>query len=394
MPTALFEWLTHGFTQASYGQMAFALLLVCQLTMMSSTLYLHRSATHRGVDFHPLIAHWFRLWNWLSTGMVVKEWVAVHRKHHAKCETVDDPHSPRFKGLSKVLWEGVDLYRDASSDKTLLEQYGKGTPEDWIERHVYTPHSRIGVSLLAIIYIALFGVPGIVIWTLHMCWMPFHGAGVINGIGHWWGYRNFDTHDSATNISPWGLWIGGEELHNNHHAFPSSAKFSLRKYEIDIGWCVIAVLAKLKLAKVLRVAPALDLRPNIHVPDAETLRAVMTHRWQVATDYFHIVLKPQLKQDAINLPRRLRKAFRSEGKWLDNMNREKLAAFVQGHPNLNRLMAYRQALLAIFELKSAEVDAKMQALKAWCADAEASGIDALAVFSHRLKAYALAPAHN
>jgi stearoyl-CoA desaturase (Delta-9 desaturase) len=359
--------------------------------MMSSTLYLHRSATHRGVDFHPIVTHWFRFWNWLSTGMITKEWVAIHRKHHAKCETVEDPHSPRFQGLSKVLWEGVDLYRDAALDKNVLEQYGKGTPDDWIERHLYTPHHRIGVSLLAILYIALFGVPGIVIWALHMCWMPFHGAGVINGIGHWWGYRNFDTHDSATNITPWALWIGGEELHNNHHAFPSSAKFSLRKYEIDIGWCVIAVLSKFKLATVLRVAPELDLRPNIHVPDTETLRAMMTHRWQVATDYFQIVLKPQLKADAKDLPRRLRKALRSDGKWLDSLSREKLSAFVKEHPNLDRLMDYRQALLAIFELKSAEVDAKMKALKAWCAEAEASGIDALAVFSQRLKAYALVP---
>ena len=392
MPTALLNWLPHGLTQASYGQMALILLLLCQLTMMSSTLYLHRSATHRGVDFHPVITHWFRFWSWLSTGMVTKEWVAIHRKHHAKCETDEDPHSPRVKGLSNVLWRGVDLYREAALDKAMLEQYGKGTPNDWIERNLYSKHPMLGVSILLIAYVALFGAPGLTIWALHMCWMPFHGAGIINGLGHWWGYRNFDTSDAATNLTPWGVWIGGEELHNNHHAFPSSAKFALRKYEFDIGWFVISILSKLHLAKVLRVAPELDVRPNINVPDAETLRAIMTHRWQVATDYFQVVLKPQFKQDAKNLPRRLRNAFRSEGKWLDETHREKLNRFIADSPQLATLMAYRERLLAIYELRSAEVDAKMIALRVWCAEAENSGIAALEEFSFRLKGYALAPA--
>ena len=282
MPIALFDWLTHGLTLASYGEVAVVLLVLCQLTMMSSTLYLHRSATHRGVDFHPAITHWFRFWSWLSTGMVTKEWVAIHRKHHAKCETEEDPHSPRVKGLSNVLWRGVDMYRESALDKNMLDQYGKGTPDDWIERNLYSKYPILGVSILLILDVLLFGAPGLTIWALHMCWMPFHGAGIINGIGHWWGYRNFDTSDAATNITPWGFWIGGEELHNNHHAFPSSAKFALRKYEFDIGWFVISVLRKFRLANVLRVAPELDVRPNIYVPDSETLRAIMTHRWQVA----------------------------------------------------------------------------------------------------------------
>lgn len=392
MPPALFEWFIHGFTQASVGQMAIVLLVVCQLTMMSSTLYLHRSATHRGVDFHPVITHWFRFWSWLSTGMVTKEWVAIHRKHHAKCETAEDPHSPRVKGLSNVLWRGVDLYRDAALDKNMLEQYGKGTPNDWLEKNLYSKHPMLGVSLLLIVNVLLFGAPGLTLWALHMCWMPFHGAGIINGLGHWWGYRNFDTQDAATNLVPWGVWIGGEELHNNHHAFPSSAKFALRKYEFDIGWLVISMLAKLKLATVLRTAPQLDLRPNIHVPDTETLRAMMTHRWQVATDYFQVVLKPQFKLDAKNLPRRLRNAFRSDGKWLDHAHREKLQRFIADSPQLANLIAYRERLLAIYELKSAEVDAKMEALRAWCVEAENSGIAALQEFSLRLKAYALVPA--
>lgn len=390
LPAALLQWAQHGLTGFSLGQMALFLLVVCQLTMMSSTLYLHRAATHRGVDFHPIVEHWFRFWNWMTTGMVVKEWVAVHRKHHAKCETVDDPHSPRVHGLKKVLWEGVDLYRVAALDKADMEKYGKGTPDDWLERHVYTPLPMVGVTAWALICLALFGPLGLTLFALHMCWMPVHGAGIINGIGHWFGYRNFDTHDAATNIVPWGVWIGGEELHNNHHAFPSSAKFALRKHEFDIGWVVIRGLEKLGLAKVLRVAPTLDLRPNIQVPDAETVKAMMTHRWQVMTDYFQTVLKPQFQLDARELPRRLRRAFRSDGRWLDAAHREKLQEWISSRPQLAVLMEHRQRLSAVMELKSQEAEAKLNALREWCREAEASGIRALQEYSMRLKGYQLA----
>jgi stearoyl-CoA desaturase (delta-9 desaturase) len=224
-----------------------------------------------------------------------------------------------------------------------------------------------------------------------MAWMPFMAAGVINGLGHWWGYRNFDTADTATNMSPWGLVIGGEELHNNHHAFPSSAKFALRKFEFDAGWAVLWSLQKLGLAKVLRVAPQLDVRPNIAVPDAETLKAMMAHRWQVATDFFSTVLKPQLKREkrGLRLPRRLRRALRSDGRWLDPARRERMQAYVASRPQIAQLMEYRRRLLAIYDLKSADAAAKMDALKAWCAEAEASGVEALREFSLRLKGYAL-----
>jgi stearoyl-CoA desaturase (delta-9 desaturase) len=391
MPPALFDWLLVGLSQASYWQMALYFLIAGQITMMSTTLYLHRSATHRGVDLHPLVSHFLRFWNWLTTAMVTKEWVAVHRKHHARCETAEDPHSPRFAGINTVLWRGVELYQQAALDKDMLEKYGKGTPEDWIERNVYSRFSTAGIISLFVIELALFGLPGIAIWALQMILMPFWAAGVINGLGHWWGYRNFDTSDTATNLTPWGLLIGGEELHNNHHAFPSSAKFALRRFEVDIGWAVLWTLQKLRLAKVLRVAPQLDVRPNIAVPDAETLRAVMVHRWQVATDYFSTVLKPQFKQEARGLPRRLRNAFRSEGRWLDAAHRERLHAFVAARPHLATLMDYRQRLLAIYEIKSAEAEAKMDALRAWCHEAEASGIHALQEFSMRLKGYSLTP---
>ena len=394
MPPDLIDWLLAGFSQASVWQMVVYFLVASQVTMMTSTIYLHRSATHRGVDLHPVVSHFFRFWSWFTTAMVTREWVAVHRKHHARCETADDPHSPRFAGLNTVLWRGLELYQKAALDKDMLEKYGKGTPDDWIERNVYTRFSTLGVVILLIASLALFGLPGIAIWALQMALMPFCAAGVINGLGHWWGYRNFDTNDTATNLTPWALLIGGEELHNNHHAFPSSAKFALRRFEVDIGWTVVWTLQKLRLAKVLRVAPQLNVRPNISVPDADTLHAVMVHRWQVATDYFKTVLKPQLKLDAADLPRRIRKAFRSEGRWLDAAHRERLQSFLASRPHLLTLVEYRQRLLAIYEMKSAEAEVKMEALRTWCREAEASGIHALQEFSWRLKGYALVPSRH
>jgi stearoyl-CoA desaturase (delta-9 desaturase) len=394
MSPDLIDWSLHGLIHASYWQMVLYFLVVSQVTMMTTTLYLHRSATHRGADLHPALGHFFRFWSWLTTATVTKEWVAVHRKHHARCETAEDPHSPRFAGINTVLWRGAELYQDAAKDKDMLDKYGKGTPDDWLERNVYTPYSTAGVLILLVASFAVFGLPGIVIWAMQMMLMPFCAAGVINGLGHWWGYRNFDTADTATNLTPWGLLIGGEELHNNHHAFPSSAKFALRRFEVDVGWAVLWTLQKLRLAKVLRVAPQLDVRPNIAVPDAETLRAMMVHRWQVATDYFSTVIKPQFKTEAKGLPRRLRKAFRSEGRWLDAAHRERMHAFVAARPQLAMLMDYRQRLLAIYEMKSAEAEAKMDALRAWCHEAEASGILALQEFSMRLKGYSLVPGHR
>ena len=394
MPPDLIDWLLAGLSQASVWQMVLYFLVVSQITMMTSTIYLHRSATHRGVDLHPALSHFFRFWSWLTTAMVTKEWVAVHRKHHARCETAEDPHSPRFAGLNTVVWRGLELYQKAALDKDMLEKYGKGTPDDWIERNLYTRFSTTGVVILLFASLALFGLPGIAIWAMQMALMPFCAAGVINGLGHWWGYRNFDTDDTATNLTPWALLIGGEELHNNHHAFPSSAKFALRRFEVDIGWTVLWTLQKLGLAKVLRVAPKLDVRPNIAVPDAHTLHAMMVHRWQVATDYFKTVLKPQIKLDAGDLPRRIRRAFRSEGRWLDAAHRERLQAFVASRPQLATLVEYRQRLLAIYEMKTAVAEVKMEALRTWCHEAEASGIEALQEFSARLKGYALVPART
>ena len=271
----LLNFAGHGLLHAGWLTIALYVLVTTQFTIFAVTLYLHRSQAHRGVDFHPVLSHFFRLWNWLGTGMVTKEWVTVHRKHHAHCETEEDPHSPQMVGIRKVFFEGAELYREAASNAADLEKYGRGTPDDWLERHVYTPYPYLGVSLLMVIDLVLFGVLGAAIWAVQMAWIPLWAAGVVNGIGHWWGYRNFETTDTATNLTPWGFWIGGEELHNNHHAFPSSAKFALRKWEFDIGWATIKGLQAVGLAKVLRVAPSLDVRPNIPVPDTDTLKALL-----------------------------------------------------------------------------------------------------------------------
>jgi stearoyl-CoA desaturase (Delta-9 desaturase) len=388
----MFEFLSRGLTQAEIWQMLAVLVVAGQLTMASTTLYLHRGVSHRGVDYHPVVAHWFRFWSWFTTGMITKEWAAIHRKHHAKCETAEDPHSPRFAGIGEVMWRGTELYRKAALNRDEIEKYGKGTPDDWIERNLYSKHSSLGPTLALFAYFALFGIPGIAVWALHMMWIPFWAAGVINGLGHWWGYRNFDTGDTATNLAPWGLWIGGEELHNNHHAFPSSAKFALRKHEFDIGWAAIRGLQALGLAKVLRTAPELDVRPNIQVPDTDTVKAMMVHRWQVATDYFQLVLKPHLQAEGRGLSGRLRRAFRSDGRWLSDEQRAAFGAWIAERPNTQRLMEFRARLLAIYDVRSAEAEAKLDALRAWCAEAETSGIRTLEEFSARLKGYSMVQA--
>jgi stearoyl-CoA desaturase (delta-9 desaturase) len=397
MLDAVLNFLSNGLTGAGWVAMLVYLLVMTQLTIFTVTLYLHRSQTHRGVDFHPALANFFRFWGWLTTGMVVKEWVAVHRKHHAKVETEEDPHSPQIYGIKKVFWDGVSLYREASYVKEDLEKYGRGTPDDWIERKLFGGHPYWGPSLMLIIDLALFGVIGAAIWAVQMIWIPFWAAGFVNGIGHWWGYRNFESADTATNLSPWGVWIGGEELHNNHHAFPSSAKFALRKWEFDIGWAVICGLRAVGLAKVLRVAPTLDVRPNVHLPDAETLKAVLTHRFQAMTDYYRGVIVPTLRDEAQHageslkaMPRRMRRALADGGRWLDSEGRERLQAALAKRPTLRVVCDFRARLAELMEQRGAEQTLK--GLQQWIAEAEQSGIRVLQDFAQRLKTYAVSGA--
>ncbi len=397
MLDAVLDFLDNGLARASWGQIAVYLLIMTQLTIFTVTLYLHRSQTHRGVDFHPALAHFFRFWGWLTTGMVTREWVAVHRKHHAKVETEEDPHSPMTYGIKKVFWDGVSLYRDACENKQDMQQYGRGTPDDWVERKVYGAHPYWGPILMLLISVALFGVIGAAIWAVQMIWIPFWAAGFVNGIGHWAGYRNFESADTSRNLIPWAFWIGGEELHNNHHAFPSSAKFALRKWEFDIGWAAICGLRAIGLAKVLRVAPSLDVRPNVRLPDADTLRAVLTLRFQAMTEYYRSVIMPTLRDEAQHagdsmrtIPRRMRLALADGGRWLDREGRDRMQAVLARRPTLKTVVEFRGRLAALMEQRGAEL--ALKGLQQWIREAEESGIRALQEFAQRLKGYTVVPA--
>lgn len=391
--------LAHGFTGSPFWLAASYFVLATQLTIFSVTLYLHRSQAHRGVDFHPAIAHFFRFWVWLTTAMVTKEWVAIHRKHHAKCETPEDPHSPQIYGIYQVLFHGVVLYQQARKDRQMIEQYGSGTPNDWIERTVYAHYPSLGPTLLALLLIAAFGMVGLAMWAVQMLWIPVLAAGVVNGLGHWWGYRNFETNDSSTNLTPIAFFIGGEELHNNHHAFPSSAKFALRRFEFDIGWVVIRGLEHLGLAKVTRVAPSLAIRPNIDVPDMETVKAVLAHRFSVTRDYYRGVIKPALREEAKRagasfgrLRGRFRRALANDGRWLDPESRERLMKLVCERPLIQTILQYQRRLAETLDRSGRNGEALREAIRAWCEDAERSGIQALAEFARRLRGYQLVPA--
>jgi stearoyl-CoA desaturase (delta-9 desaturase) len=398
MLNAVLNFLNDGLTGAGWVSKLIYILIMTQLTIFTVTLYLHRSQTHRGVDFHPVLAHFFRFWGWLTTGMVTREWVAVHRKHHAKVETEEDPHSPMIYGIKKVFWDGVSLYRDACESKADMKQYGRGTPDDWVESNVYGAHPYWGPTLMLLINLALFGVIGAAIWALQMVWIPFWAAGFVNGIGHWAGYRNFESADTSRNLIPWGFWIGGEELHNNHHAYPSSAKFALRKWEFDIGWAAICGLRAIGLAKVLRVAPSLDVRPNVNLlPDADMLKAVLTHRIQAMTDYYRGVIVPTLSEEAQHageslksMPRRIRLAMADGGRWLDNEGRERMQAVLAKRPTLSTVCDFRSRLAALMEQRGAEQ--ALSGLQQWIHEAEESGIRSLQEFAQRLKGYAVASA--
>jgi len=398
MSDSVIQFLTSGIAGLGWLGLLAVLLVFTQLTIFSVTLYLHRSQAHRGVDFHPVVSHFFRFWTWLTTSMITREWVAIHRKHHAKVETEEDPHSPQTRGIGKVFWEGVELYREARTDRASIEQYGKGAPDDWLERKLYTPHANLGPTLLLVVNFVLFGLPGIAVWAIQMAWIPFWAAGVVNGLGHWWGYRNFESADTSTNLTPWAFWIGGEELHNNHHAFPSSARFSMRRWEFDIGWAMIKGMEKVGLAKVLRVAPTLDIRPNITAPDTETLRALLSHRFQAMTDYQRNVLKPALREEAAAagaklrelLPRRMRRGLVDDGRWLKPDAREQLQQWVQQRPRIQALVEHRARLSALLEARGHDAAERLRQLQAWCQEAEASGFRALQEYSARLKGYTLA----
>jgi len=355
-----------------------AALVLTHVTIASVTIYLHRCQAHRALELHPIVSHFFRLWLWLTTGMVTKEWAAIHRKHHAKVETPDDPHSPQVYGINRVLWLGVFLYVKESSNKETMERYGHGTPDDWIERNVYTPNSVWGLWLMGAMNIALFGlVPGMLILLTQIIWIPFWAAGVINGIGHFFGYRSYDVPDASTNIVPWGILIGGEELHNNHHAFAASAKLSSKWYEFDIGWMYICILESMGLATVKRLAPTPRFAHPKAAVDLETLHAVIANRYDVLSRYaksFRRTYAEELERLRHWSPRD------AEG--------ARLAEALKHSRALATALAMRHELVALWERSSASKEQLLRQLQDWCRRAEASGIAPLVDFSQRLRSYA------
>jgi stearoyl-CoA desaturase (delta-9 desaturase) len=366
-----------------------------QFTFMGVTLYLHRDATHRSLDLHPALRHVFRFWLWLSSGIVTREWVAVHRKHHARCETAEDPHSPVVYGLKKVLLEGAELYQAVARSPDLHAKFGRGTPDDWMERNVYARHRNKGIVLMVLADLVLFGVPGIIIIAVQMLAVPMMAAGVINGIGHYYGYRNFECPDAARNIMPWGFIVAGEELHNNHHAFPSSAKFSIHRWEFDIGWLYIRIFQTLGLAKVIRVAPepARDLARK-HV-DLETVRAVIVNRMHVLRDYTRTVTVPvfrdQLRDAGGQLSRRVKKLLVREPVLLDSSAQSTLREVLASNQTLHTVHEFRERLRVLWNGSNMSNEHLLQHLKDWIAQAEASGIKGLQEFAASLRGYAMRP---
>lgn len=359
--------------------------------MMAVTLYLHRDQAHRAIELHPAIRHFFRLWIWLTSGMVTREWVAVHRKHHAFCESVDDPHSPVTHGLRTILLRGAEVYRVETANEATLAKFGRGTPEDWLERHVYR-HGLVGIYTTLLINVVLFGALGITMFALQMLAMPVFAAGVINGLGHAVGYRNFETEDASTNLVPIAVLIGGEELHNNHHAFPTSARFSLRRGEFDIGWFYIRALAAVGLCRIARVAPQPQIASQPRAGDIDTLRAVLQNRMHVLRDYSRRVTMPVLRME--RRARRgdvlLRSAAGLLRRWpgkLDDASRQRLARILDSSPILHAVHEHRAQLMRVWQQANVSNERLVADLKEWCARAEASGIAVLEEFSARLRGY-------
>ena len=394
---ALIDFLSNGITRASVGHIIIYTLIVTHITIAAVTIYLHRHQAHRALDLHPLPSHFFRLCLWMTTGMVTKEWAAIHRKHHAKCETVDDPHSPVTRGIKKVLLEGSEMYRAESKNLDTIEKYGHGTPDDWIERNLYTRYSWQGLGLMLIIDVALFGVLGVTVWAVQMMWIPITAAGIINGIGHYWGYRNYDCADAATNIVPWGILIGGEELHNNHHTFGTSAKLSSKWYEFDIGWMYIRILETFGLAKVKKIAPAPKFDRQKMVADFDTLQSVISNRYDVMSTYAkslkitwreevgHLREKALLESGFLKSTKRL--LHRAPAK-LEAPQRQQLSELFMHSKALQTMHEMRIELSALWDRSHHSRDQLLHQLQDWCNRAEASGIKALQEFSMRLRSYA------
>ncbi|KTD00977.1 stearoyl-CoA-9-desaturase [Legionella geestiana] len=385
-----------GVLNLSFWGYVLAGIILTQITIAAVTLYLHRCQSHRALSLHPIVSHFFRFWLWLTTGMVTAEWVAIHRKHHANTDVEGDPHSPVVMGIRKVFWEGAELYRAASKDREMVEKYSHGTPNDWIERNLYSRHSAKGILLMFLADIILFGLPGISIWAIQMIWIPLWAAGVVNGIGHYWGYRNYECRDTSTNIIPWGFWIGGEELHNNHHTFASSAKFSVKWWEFDLGWFYIRLLSLVGLAKVRKLPPKLAISEGKRHVDLDTVRAVIGNRFQVMSYYYKHVVRPILRQEkrvAAENPavkKRFQRAaglLRREDSLLSPTAHNRLKALLECCEQLRVVYDYRQSLQSIWLKTASSQKELVDALQQWCRQAEESGLEVLRQFAERLRAF-------
>lgn len=396
MLDAILSFLNTGLLDFSGWQIVAYTLLTTHLTIVAVTIYLHRCQAHRALDLHPAVSHAMRLWLWLTTGMVTREWAAVHRKHHARCETPDDPHSPQTRGLRKVLLEGVELYRAEAANRETIEKFGHGTPDDWIERRLYTPYSVVGVYLTLVINVLLFGAIGLTVFAVQMLWIPITAAGVINGIGHFWGYRNWDCPDASRNIVPWGIVIGGEELHNNHHAYASSAKLSSKWYEFDIGWMYIRIFSMLGLARVRRLAPTPRFTTARPVVDVQTLQAVIAHRYDMMAAFAES-LRRTCAEEARRLgeagpQRALLASARSwvvldAAKWTAEQ-RARLADVFAASDRVRKLIEMREELAALWSRSTLSRDQLLENLQQWLARAEASGQRPLQDLALRVRRYA------
>jgi stearoyl-CoA desaturase (delta-9 desaturase) len=386
----------YGVLNLDAGGYVIATLIMLQVTMMAVTLYLHRDQAHRAIDLHPALRHFFRFWIWCTSGMLTREWVAIHRKHHAFCETKDDPHSPQIYGLKKVLLEGAELYRAEKDNHETMEKFGRGTPDDWLEKNVYLRVPYGGILIMLFTDLLLFGVPGITIFAFQMASMPLFAAGIINGLGHHSGYRNFECDDAATNLVPWAFFIGGEELHNNHHAFPTSAKFSVRRWEFDIGWLYITILRFLGLAKVNKVAPrpVLQKKPDSNL-DIENLRAIIINRMHVLRDYTKQVTLPVFKKERALAAggtafRKAQKLLVRRPVLLDENARKRLSELLDDNAALQTVHEFRERLSELWSGANVSNDRLLAQLKEWCVEAEASGIKVLEDFAQRLRSYQMA----
>ena len=389
----LVQWLGHGLLDFSGWQVLIYTLVTTHITIAAVTIFLHRHQAHRSLDLHWLPSHFFRFWLWVGTGMQTKAWAAIHRKHHAKCETPEDPHSPQTRGLKTVFWRGAELYRAEAGNAETLSKYGHGTPDDWIERNIYTRLPWQGVGLMLVVNLALFGALGLTVWAVQMLWIPVTAAGIINGVGHYWGYRNFEATDASTNISPWGIIIGGEELHNNHHTYPTSAKLSVKPYEFDIGWLYIRILETLGLATVKKTPPKLaygDVQPQA---DVKTLEALIANRYEVMAGYAR-QLREACRQELQGLPQRPAEAVSQAARRWMHRDLEKVPAAVRAQleaaraalPTADTMVRMREELRQLWLATNRSRDQLAVDLQAWCRRAEDSGIAALRDFSVRLRA--------